>query len=340
MTSPIDPALTAWLNQTCTFPIEGLREIPGDASFRRYFRLTSDKASYMVMDASQQRDCFESFLAVDQALFKLGVKVPEIMAHNQRQGYMLISDFGDTLYLHALNTKNADILYKRALDSLAMMQACNGVQSWNIPHFDHHFMLRELTEFHTWVLEKYLKLNLTSTELEMLRSTYHQLCASASAQTQVFIHRDYHSANLMLLPDNEVGVLDFQDACRGPVTYDLVSLLRDCYIDWPDAEVQAWVAYYYDLLCQDRMLQDVSLAQFKTWFDWMGMQRHLKAAFIFARKYLRDHTQRYLQYLPRTLNYVIKASALYPELREFHLFMSSLVLPVPEEVLLLAGSDQ
>lgn len=324
----MNPNLNQWLQQNCTFPIDSLHEIPGDASFRRYFRLYSGTQSYLVMDASQQRDCFEPYVAIAQALYSLGVTVPQVMVQDLSQGYMLISDFGDKQYLKELTRQNADVLYKTVLDSLALLQSCPKVPGWTLPSFDQNFMLRELSEFNSWFLERYLKLSFSVQEKEVLRATFTKLSEAANKQTQVFMHRDYHSANLMLLPEREVGVLDFQDACTGPVTYDLVSLLRDCYIDWPEEQVQSWVGYYYDSLRARHLLQEVSLGQFLTWFDWMGMQRHMKALFIFARKYLRDNTANYLKFMPRTLNYIVKISARYPEFQAFHTYMQHLNLPV------------
>lgn len=335
--SQANPVLTQWLQENCTFPIDTLQQIPGDASFRRYYRLKSGAQSYMVMDASQQRDCFEPYVAIARALLSLGVMVPEIFVQDLAQGFMLISDFGDLQYLSALRDSNADALYKTAMDSLFRLQACREVRDWTLSAFDHHFMQRELGEFRHWVLERYLGLSFSTQENALLQTTFNQLCEMAGKQAQVFIHRDYHSANLMVLPGEAVGILDFQDACLGPITYDLVSLLRDCYIDWPDEKVQRWVAYYYEKLCADQQLSAVSLEQFVTWFDWMGMQRHMKALFIFARKYLRDHTTRYLKFLPRTLNYIVRASARYPELQAFHAFMSELSLPAYEEELAQCG---
>lgn len=321
------PILTEWLQENCSFPIDTLQEIPGDASFRRYFRLQSGSQSYMVMDASKQRDCFEPYLAIARALLALGVKVPEIMAQDLARGFMLISDFGDSQYLNTLSHANADTLYKTALDSLTLVQSCREVPGWALPAFDARFMQNELSEFKHWFLERYLNLSLSTKEEGLLQTTFSQLCQSAEQQTQVFIHRDYHSANLMVLPGKSVGILDFQDACIGPITYDVVSLLRDCYIDWPDEKVQEWLGYYYAHLREHELLQTVSFDQFTQWFDLMGLQRHMKALFIFARKYLRDSTSRYLQYLPRTLNYVVKISERYPQLQNFHAFARDLTLP-------------
>lgn len=329
--SQISPLLLQWLQQICPFPMDALHEIPGDASFRRYYRLHSGGQSYMVMDASQQRDCFEPFVAIAKALLPLGLVVPQILAQDFAQGFMLISDFGDTQYLSALQENNADELYKIAMNALSILQGCGRVSDWALPAFDQNFILSELSAFQHWFLERYLGLHFSVKEQTLLQTTFASLCEAANQQPQVFIHRDYHSANLMVLPGQQVGILDFQDACIGPVTYDLVSLLRDCYIDWPDEKVQAWVAYYFDQLHATRGLQAVSGEQFLVWFDWMGLQRHMKALFIFARKYLRDHTPRYLHFMPRTLAYLVKVSACYPELRGFHNYVRKLCLPILDE---------
>ncbi len=328
--SQINPLLRPWLQENCTFPIDSLHEIPGDASFRRYFRLRSGTQSYMVMDASEQRDCFEPYIAIAKALLPLGIRVPQILAEDIAPGFMLISDFGDTQYLTALHPNNADELYKKALHSLSVLQACREIQNWTLPAFNQQFMLNELKEFYHWFVERYLGLTCSEQEQTMLQATFASLIDSANKQPQVFIHRDYHSANLMVLPDQQVGILDFQDACIGPLTYDLVSLLRDCYIDWPESKVQQWAGYYYEILCTQSSLQKVSLMQFLQWFDWMGLQRHLKVLFIFARKYLRDHTTNYLKSMPRTLNYILQISARYPELRLFHIYMRDFILPIYE----------
>ncbi|HVY53973.1 MAG TPA: phosphotransferase [Gammaproteobacteria bacterium] len=317
-------ALKTWLQQVCTFSIDSLEEIPGDASFRRYFRLKSDQQTFIVMDASQQRDCFEPFAAITKALLGLGVTTPKVLALDEEKAYMLISDFGSRICLNELNSSNADLLYKNALDVLAVMQACQEISDWHIPRFDQGFMQRELDEFKLWFLERYLQRTLSYEEQQMLAETCHLLTSAAASQPQVFIHRDYHSANLMVLDDSQIGVLDFQDACFGPVTYDLVSLLRDCYIDWPDEKVKQWVFYYYEKLQEQRQLGNTTFTEFMKWFDWMGMQRHMKALFIFVRKYLRDNTDRYLKHLPRTFNYLKNQSSRYPEFQAFYCFLESL----------------
>lgn len=310
-----------WLQQVCTFSIENLIEIPGDASFRRYYRLQHDTQSLIVMDASQQRDCFEPFVVLASALLAHGVKVPKILAMNQAEGFMLISDFGSHICLNELRPENADRLYKTAMDTLMVMQSCRPTEAWPIPSFDQAFMQRELDEFNLWFLERYLKCALDS---GLLQNVFTVLTQSASQQPQVFIHRDYHSANLMILPGQQLGVLDFQDACYGPITYDLVSLLRDCYISWPLEQVRQWVFYYYEELQEQQQLGNVTFTEFMKWFDWMGMQRHMKAIFIFARKFIRDNTPRYLQYIPNTLNYLITVSAQYAEFHDLNCELNKL----------------
>jgi len=309
--------LEKWLEQVCPFPLNALHPMQGDASFRRYFRLMSGENSYVVMDASAERDCIMPYATIAAALQETGVLVPEIIAKDSEKGFMLISDLGNRLYLNELSTDNADRLYKMALDALSQFQTSQKV----LPAFDQAFMQRELDEFNHWFLESYLKLSFNASEKKILQETFTLLTTSAAQQTQVFMHRDYHSGNLMVLP-NSIGILDFQDACRGPITYDLVSLLRDCYIAWPDEKVRSWVWYFYE-----KQNPHVSFDEFLQWFDWMGMQRHMKALFIFARKYLRDGTPRYLTHIPRVLNYMVNVSGRYPEFQLFYGFLQEVILP-------------
>ena len=325
------PALQEWLQKVCPLPLIRLQPMTGDASFRRYYRVSHQQQSYVVMDASLEKNGTRPFVAIAQALLARGIAVPEIIAADFEQGFLLISDLGQHLYLNELNVDNADALYKTALDSLAQIQACPDVAGWSLPNFDQSFMQRELNEFNRWVINDYLALNPSLSEQEMLADSFIKLITKGSQQPQVFMHRDYHSANLMILPQQGVGVLDFQDACRGPLTYDVVSLLRDCYIDWPQEQVMAWLAYYHRQLGEFPVFKDLDFAELTTWFDWMGVQRHLKASFIFARKYLRDHTLNYLKYLPRTFNYAATITGNYPELQALHEYLNEKVLPLLEK---------
>lgn len=318
--------LMHWLSVDCQLSSFTLQAMPGDASFRRYFRVYLSSRSFVAMDAPPQRENCRLFIAIAQALRQHGLHTPEIIAAKIEQGFLLMTDFGDQTYLKALSAENADLLYQRALTALVRLQNCRQVSGHPVPSFTCDFMLKEWDWHKEWFLNKLLNLSHAALEKD-LDQCYHLLVEAAASQPQVFMHRDYHSANLMVLPQNEVGILDFQDAFIGPVTYDLVSLLRDCYIDWPQAKVESWVFHYLQQLQKTGELGDVNADIFLRWFDWMGMQRHLKALLTFARKHVRDHQSHYLRFIPRTLNYLVNTSQRYPELTILHDYLRVTVQP-------------
>jgi len=308
-------ALVQWLESVAGLSQVALQPMQGDASFRRYFRVQS----FVAMDAPPPQENCAPFVAIAHALRGMGVQVPEIIQADIAHGFLLLTDFGDKTYLKTLNSQNADMLYQRALKALAVMQGCQQVPSHTLSLFDADFMRKEWQWHQEWFLQKYLNIDFASQQ-QSLDACYEVLITSAINQPQMFMHRDYHSGNLMVLP-NEVGILDFQDAFIGPVTYDLASLLRDCYIDWPASQVEKWVLDYLALLQKLKPeLQKVSRGQFLRWFDLMGLQRHIKALMTFARKKVRDHQSNYLQHIPRTLNYIVEVSARYDELAPLHQF--------------------
>lgn len=306
-------ALKNWLDGQSILSSYQMHAIPGDASFRRYFRIQTDQRSYIAMDAPPPRENCVPFVAIADALRQKNIYAPEIFASDLEQGFLLLSDFGDQLYLKILNHHNAETLYCHALDTLATLQTIRNVNPLTLQPFTAEFMRNELTLFQEWFLQKHLAMN-PETSLDIC---FDFLAQTAAEQPQVFMHRDYHSANLMLLPESKVGVLDFQDAFIGPVTYDLVSLLRDCYIAWPDELVKKLVRYYFQQLA----LLTISEKEFFRWFDLMGIQRHLKALLTFSRKYRRDNNANYLQHIPRTVDYIVKISAHYPECHVLHELM-------------------
>jgi len=314
--------LQAWLNNICGIPVNTLECIAGDASFRSYFRIVHQGQSYIAMDAPPDRENCHSFVAIANALRAMGVKTPTIFASDLTQGYLLLSDFGDKTFLKELTLENANPLYQSALDTLSILQTCHTVEDWSIPLFTAQFMRQEMDWFREWYVMRYLEV--TEQESKILNPFFDWLTDTVSQQPYVFMHRDYHSANLMKLPDNQVGVLDFQDAFFGPVTYDLASLLRDCYVAWPDDLVNEWALSYLD-----RLSLAVSADQFLYWFDCMSMQRHLKALMTFSRKYKRDDNKNYLQHIPRTLHYLLKISERYPESKALHHFLQAIPACVP-----------
>lgn len=298
-----------------------IKPLAGDASFRRYFRVHSAEQTWVAMDAPPDKESCDSFVALAQLFRQRHIHVPEIIAMDLARGYLLLTDLGDNLYFRILNADNAAVHYENALRALIPIQSCS-LQMYAFPDFT-PLITEELLRFREWYLIHYLQRSLTQQEETLLATTFTQLLEMAVNQPQVCVHRDYHSRNLMQLPGQAVGILDFQDAVWGPVTYDLVSLIRDCYIDWPLEQVTQWARFYHQLALDYRIMTEKNFAVFQRWFDWMGIQRHLKAIYIFARKFKRDQNSNYLNDIPRALNYVLQVSANYPELKDFREFLSA-----------------
>lgn len=317
--------LADWLATLLDCVLNTITPLPHDASFRRYYRIaTTDTRTFIVMDAHHPQENAQPFAAIAMALRERGLMAPNVFAADFNRGFLLLTDFGDHTYLRTLTSDNVDSLYGAALKALAILQGCRTVPGLSIPPFTREFMQQEWLWHQEWFLEKLLNLSGIPSSLQ---DCYTLLVDSAANQPQVFMHRDYHSANLMVLPDNQVGLLDFQDAFIGPVTYDVVSLLRDCYIDWPPDCVQSWALQYLAQLQSLGLLTDISPAIFLQWFDWMGLQRHLKALLTYGRKYVRDQQSHYLQYVPRALKYILQVSARYPELAPLYIYYSQIVSP-------------
>jgi hypothetical protein len=284
------------------------------------------------MDAPPERENCVPYVAISRALRVHGLLAPEVIAQDISQGFLLLTDFDDRLLLHELNSTNVQQFYTQALDALAMLQSCPAVLDWQIQPFTMDVMIQELQWFQEWYLENYLALTLSTTAKNTLAELFSFLAKEAANQPQVFMHRDYHSANLMVLPNDQIGILDFQDAFIGPVTYDLVSLLRDCYVAWPEEFITALVLRY-----RDQLKITVTDNEFLRWFDLMGLQRHLKALLTFARKYCRDGNANYLKHIPRTLNYVVQESRHYPECQAFKKFLCEVMMPTQDEVFALCA---
>jgi len=294
--------------------------LQGDASFRCYYRIRINNESLIAVDTPPATENNPAFVLVARKLAELGLHAPQVLAYDLERGFLLLSDLGNDVFSKVVQPHNADTLYKSALIELSKIQNCN----LDLPSFDDAFMGNELQWFTEWVIETHLGKTLTPVTRKMLEHTYTLLLQSATEQPQCFIHRDYHSRNLMLLPDQKIGILDFQDAMNGPITYDLVSLIRDCYIDWPAEQVLSWAKFYYENFLKSQIS---SFAQFIRWFDLMGIQRHLKASFIFARKHHRDNVSSYLKDIPRAINYILTIAPNYPELIDFVDWINENVAP-------------
>lgn len=326
--------LTQWVRQ---FP--GLKQaepaaVSGDASFRRYFRVTNaEHKPFIVMDAPPAHEDCRPFVAIARHWHHQGVAVPEVIGDDLTQGFLLLEDFGDRLMLGELSPRSAETLYRGALTELLHIQQVNDTPDYPLPPYDTALLDREMALFPDWLLTRKLGLTLSIGEQAMLDTAFAYLRESALAQPEVTVHRDYHSRNLLVRDATErPGVIDFQDAVRGPVTYDLVSLLKDCYIRWPDADVSRWVEQYRQISAEAG-LHNADPDTFRQWFELMGMQRHLKAAGIFARLSLRDGKDGYLADIPRTVRYLIEASGRQGALRHLHEWLSDTVMPEIERLI-------
>jgi aminoglycoside/choline kinase family phosphotransferase len=329
----------SWLTQDLDWRIGRITVASADASFRRYFRVSrgdvnpaawAPKAdTLIVMDAPPGKEDIAPYLKVTALLEQAGVHVPHVHAHDARRGFVVMEDLGDTQYLSLLRTgRGVDKLYGDALTTLANIQVRGLRASQQLAPYDREPLERELNVMPEWFLARHLGLELTPEERAMVTVFNEVLINEAMIQPQVFVHRDFHSRNLMVLPQGGPGVIDFQDALRGPVGYDLVSLLKDCYISWSRERVERWVKGYRRVLGGLGANVGDSEYQFLRWFDFIGVQRHIKVLGVFARLWHRDGKIGYLDDLPLVMNYVLEACRLYKELVEFGRWMEWRIAPL------------
>jgi len=318
--------LKDWLTNKLEIKDAAIVPASGDASFRRYFRVNFRDMSYIAMDAPPEKEDCKPFVAVARAFAALGLHVPEVLAEDHEQGFLLLSDLGDQQYLDHLNEISVEGMYKDATSALLALQKKGRQESFSLPLYDHALLWREMELFRDWFLGEHLGID-TAALKDALDTVFELLAQSSLNQPQVWVHRDYHSRNLMQTTQNNPGVLDFQDAVFGAVTYDLASLLRDCYVAWPINKVEQWVEDYRLRLIKEGVIDEVSEEIFLKWFDLMGAQRHLKAIGIFARLNHRDGKSGYLADIPRTLNYVQQVAGKYSELKPLQDMIEAHVLP-------------
>ncbi len=334
--------IAAWLRDTLHLKVRALEPASSDASFRRYFRAYLAHTTYIVMDAPPHKEDVRPYLKVTALLEPLGVHVPHVHERDASQGLLLLEDLGTTQYLSRLAAgDDPDALYADALAALAKIQVLGAAASLALAPYGRAELLRELALMPEWFLGRHLGLSLAPAQAALLEATFEFLIAEALAQPAVFVHRDYHSRNLMLTGSANPGVIDFQDALRGPIGYDLVSLLKDCYIAWPRARVVGWVCAYRErLLAAGATSAGADEAQFLRWFDLIGVQRHVKVLGIFCRLWYRDGKAGYLQDLERTLGYVRETCLLYPELAAFGGYLETHVAAAlaPANAAALAGA--
>lgn len=306
-----------------------LEPASADASFRRYFRVwRADGATRVVMDAPPDKEDTGPYLRVSKLLAACGVHVPEIEAADTRRGLLLLEDLGRELMLTRLQGGgDADQLYGAALQSLARIQLHGAAGAASLRPYDRVELEREMQLLPAWYCARHLQLQPATEDAEVLAQSFDFLVREALAQPVVLVHKDYHSRNLMITAQRSPGVIDFQDALAGPVGYDLVSLLKDCYIRWPRERVENWVGAFREKLLAAGAPAGEDSAQFLRWFDMIGLQRHLKVLGIFARLFYRDAKPGYLADLPLTLHYVLDTAARYPELRRFHRWAQARLKP-------------
>ncbi len=312
-----------WLTNTLSLTIIQFDIASSDASFRRYFRVTHSQGQHIVMDAPPEKEDLEPFIRIATLFKEVGLNVPRIYHQNLGQGFLLLEDFGSDCFLGQINNDNVTELYFSAFESLLQLQSSSSLLNKSFPWYDETLLSRELTIFYQWFLQEHLGLSISQ---HLQESVDQVLISAALEQPQVCVHRDFHSRNLMFLTENSPGIIDFQDAVIGPITYDLVSLLRDCYISWPNEKVLDWMTHYYQQITKQGLI-NTDLATFTRWFDLMGLQRHLKAIGIFSRLNLRDNKSDYLADIPRALHYVTDVCSKYPELKEFNYFLLDTILP-------------
>jgi N-acetylmuramate 1-kinase len=305
-----EQARLAWARTALGDDTAQLERASADASFRSYWRSESGGRSWIVMDAPPDREDIRPWLDIAARLVDAGLHAPEVRAADAELGFVLMADLGHRLYLPELTEARVDALYADAMDALLAMQA--KVDARDLPPYDEQRLVSEMELMPTWFLQRHLGFDTQCEDWDVVEVAFRALVDNATRQEQVFVHRDYHSRNLLVCPGANPGILDFQDAVRGPVTYDLVSLLRDCYIQWPEPRVQAWAEAYRRKLVAAG-LTHVDEATFRRGFDLMGLQRHLKVLGIFCRLWYRDGKAGYLGDLPLVWEYTRRVGLRYPE---------------------------
>ena len=304
-----------WL-ATTPYKNHSIEIASADASFRKYYRLTNDDDTVLLMDSSLEKESLAPFLDVTKKLLHVDVNAPRILEQNLEDGFLIIKDFGNTHYLNILDDDNYKTLYSKAIDTILSMQKA---EAKSLPLYDKAFLHVEMDLMKDWYLEKKLNLELTDSQKELIARTLNLISDVVLEQPQdVFVHRDFHSRNIMITDEDEIGVIDYQDAMSGAITYDLVSLLKDCYVEYEREEVEKLVLEF-----RDKLNLHVDDETFIKWFDFMGLQRHIKVLGIFSRLHLRDKKEGYLKDIPLTLKYVVDTAGRYDETKELAEFLTS-----------------
>ena len=310
--------LNEWLSEVLKNTPYEIEPASADASFRRYFRVAVNDATYIAMDAPPPQEDCSPFVHAAEVLSQSGLNVPKIIAQDISNGFLLLSDLGNTTFLNVLQSHNglevAADLYRDASQALIKMQLASKLGVF--PEYNEALLMREMALFPEWYVARHLQVTLTDVQQETMRKTFNLLNANILAQAKVYVHRDYHSRNLMVQNDShDLGILDFQDAVYGPITYDLVSLLKDAYISWDEDQILDWAVRYWQSARKAGLPVPEDVADFYRDFEWMGAQRHIKVLGIFARLYHRDGKDGYLKDMPLVMDYLRRVCDRYIELK-------------------------
>ena len=323
--------MTEWLCDSFKVSSVKLNALTGDAGFRKYYRFLHEGESYIAVDAIPDKSNNLAFVELQKAFKQKNIQVPDIIFVDLASGFFCLSDFGNELFGDQLTQTNMETEYKRAIDLLPLISDMVVEGEYSLPDYNGDFVELELGIFTEWLLTKHLNISLSPEELVELTACFDVLVKNVLEQPSVTMHRDFHSRNLMLLSGDsnkgELGVIDFQDAVKGPITYDVVSLLRDCYVKWPSDKIHTLFTYFCQKMHKQERYKNITQAQWTRWFDLMGVQRHVKASGIFARLYHRDDKLGYLKDIPLTLSYIVEISEKYPELKALNTLVSGKVIP-------------
>lgn len=323
---------------------DNLTSMTGDAGFRQYYRFQYKGQSLIAVDAPPMLSNNEAFVVIQKAFSSNALLVPQIVAFDLTQGFFCLTDFGDKLLSDVVTWEAESTIikeyYNKAIKLIPIIASTDiaVTESYSLPIYDQEFIHRELDIFKEWLLEKHLQIELSAAEINQLELCFDFLTDSAMSQPQVTVHRDFHSRNIMVLNDNDLGIIDFQDAVVGPITYDIVSLLRDCYVKYPDEVIKPLFKSFCQLAEEKYDLDKITPQQWQQWFDLMGLQRHLKASGIFCRLYYRDNKNGYLKDIPLTLSYVEDISALYPQLSFLNQLITEKVQPLMKALISSSSS--
>jgi aminoglycoside/choline kinase family phosphotransferase len=314
--------LRDWLSKKLEIDFS-ISNASSDASFRRYFRVKTIEDSFIVMDAPPQNESIEAFLKISQILNSINVNVPDIYEEDDTFGFILMQDFGSDTYLDVLNNDKQQLLYSDSIESLIQMQKL--VKKDLCQSYTQKILFDEMTLFIEWYLKKYKKIELSHKEYRELLNCFEEISKKVLSQEKFFVHRDYHSRNLMYQKSNNPGILDFQDALVGPITYDLVSLLKDAYIEWDEEIVLDHAVRYWEQANTNKLITNLEFSTFYKDFECMGIQRHLKILGIFARLSIRDKKNQYLENIPLVEKYLMDATERYRDFHQLRNFLDKII---------------